>query len=269
MISQPVVTPVQDSRQSWIRLAVSVAVASVGGVGIWSYVVTLPAIQAEFGVDRGLASAPYMATMLGFAFGGIFLGRLSDRIGIFVPVIVSTLMISAGFITASLALSLWQFTLSQAVLVGTGTGVVFGPMVADISHWFYKRRGFAVAMVAAGSYLAGTFWPPLIQYGIATLGWRTAYVVIGLVCLAVLLPLAFMLRQRAEVDMEDAPVSAHAKTGGMGVSRFTLQVLSLIASIWAMAPRAARRCCLSCLVWASSAGSALGSLRTGSAGQQP
>ena len=56
-----------DSGYAWWRLAASMALGTIGGVGMWSAVVVLPAIQAEFGVDRGGASLPYTATMLGFA----------------------------------------------------------------------------------------------------------------------------------------------------------------------------------------------------------
>ena len=68
-----------DSSYAWWRLAASLAASTIGGVGLWSAVVVLPAIQAEFGVDRGGASLPYTATMVGFAIGGMLMGRLADR----------------------------------------------------------------------------------------------------------------------------------------------------------------------------------------------
>ena len=61
----------------------SVAIGTIGGVGMWSVPVALPAVQAEFGVDRAAASLPYTLTMIGFAFSGVLLGRLVDRFGIF------------------------------------------------------------------------------------------------------------------------------------------------------------------------------------------
>ena len=69
-----------DSSYAWWRLAASMALGTIGGVGMWSAVVALPVIQAEFGIDRGDASLPYTATMLGFAVGGVLMGRLSDRL---------------------------------------------------------------------------------------------------------------------------------------------------------------------------------------------
>ena len=58
-----------DGRYAWLRLVVSVVLSAVGGVGTWAVIVVLPAVQAEFGTDRGQASLAYTATMLGFAAG--------------------------------------------------------------------------------------------------------------------------------------------------------------------------------------------------------
>ena len=74
-----------DSRYAWWRLAASLALSTLGGVGLWSTVVVLPAIEAEFGVGRGGAALPYTATLAGFALGGVAMGRLADRFGIRLP----------------------------------------------------------------------------------------------------------------------------------------------------------------------------------------
>src|SRR5262245_11722306 len=77
-----------ESAYAWLRLWVSLALSTIGGVGMWSVVVALPAVQAEFGVARADASLPYTLTMIGFGLAGIVMGRLSDRFGIMVPVLV-------------------------------------------------------------------------------------------------------------------------------------------------------------------------------------
>ena len=74
-----------DSRYAWLRLLAALAIATIGGIGLWSAVVILPTIELEFGVGRGGASLPYTATMIGFAAGGVMMGRLADRRGIMVP----------------------------------------------------------------------------------------------------------------------------------------------------------------------------------------
>ena len=65
----------------------SLLLMTIGGSGMYSVAVVLPRLQAEFGVARGDASLPYTLTMIGFGFGGILMGRLSDRFGVMVAVI--------------------------------------------------------------------------------------------------------------------------------------------------------------------------------------
>jgi MFS family permease len=172
-----------DSARAWRRLAASFALNTIGGVGLWSTVVVLPTIQDEFGVDRGGASIPYTATLIGFALGGVGMGQLADHFGIRTPLAVGALMLGGGYAAAASATSYWQFILAQAVLIGMlGSSASFGPLVADVSHWFVRRRGIAVAIVASGNYLAGAIWPPILQHAIDTIGWRQAHMAIGVLC---------------------------------------------------------------------------------------
>ncbi len=187
-----------DGATAWVRLAVGLALGTIGGVGMWSFAVVLPAVQAEFGVSRGSASLPYAAIMLGFGVGGIIMGRLSDRIGIFLPVVIGAIMLGLGYSLAGLSQSLLQFTLAQGVLIGLlGSATVFGPLLADISRWFVKRRGLAIGICASGNYLAGTIWPPVIQYFTELYGWRMTHIGIGLFCVAAMLPLSLLMRRPA------------------------------------------------------------------------
>jgi MFS family permease len=154
-----------------MRLFVTLLLSAIGGVGMWSVIVALPAIQAEFAVARSAAALPYTMTMICFGAGGILLGRLSDRLGIFAPVTVGTIVLALGYAIASQATSLWQFTLAHGLLIGLAGSVAFAPLIADTSLWFTRRRGMAVAIIACGSYLAGTVWPPvapLIASGLAS-----------------------------------------------------------------------------------------------------
>jgi MFS family permease len=219
-----------DGRYAWLRLGLALALSTLGGIGLWSAVVVLPAIEAEFSVGRGGASLPYTATMVGVAFGGVFMGRLSDRFGIMVPLILGTLMLSGGFILAAAALDYWQFVAAHALLIGMlGASTTFGPLVADVSHWFIRRRGIAIAIVASGNYLAGTIWPPLLQRAVETFGWRQSYVFIGLACLITMLPLAILLKRRPVLAHDGGPRAAgsEAVTGRLN----HLQLLLILAGL--------------------------------------
>ncbi|MEJ2121063.1 MAG: MFS transporter [Alphaproteobacteria bacterium] len=230
-----------DSRYAWWRLGASLALSTLGGIGLWSAVIVLPKIQTEFGIDRGGASLAYTATMIGFAVGGVLMGRLADRHGIVVPLRLAAVMLGVGYIVASMAEAYWQFLAAQALLIGMlGSSATFGALVADVSHWFARRRGIAVAIVASGNYLAGTVWPPAVQYVTETYDWRTAYICIGVVCLATMLPLTFALRQRPLVEGWDetggpaARGAAPIQMPGSPAFRQALLVLAGVACCVAM-----------------------------------
>lgn len=226
-----------DGRYAWQRLGLSLALSTMGGIGLWSVVVVLPAVQAEFGVDRSDAALPYTATMLGFAIGGVLMGRLADRFGVRVPLLLGGAMLGIGYVLASMVGSLWEFVAVQAVFIGLlGSSASFGALVADVSLWFRRRRGIAVAIVASGGYLAGTLWPPLLQYGIETIGWRSAHVVIGIACAGTMIPLAMLLRRRPPVEdvtgsAGTGAASAHDSVRPPHLSPRALQVLLVLAGL--------------------------------------
>jgi len=216
-----------------MRLAATLAMATLGGIGMWSVVVALPTVQADFGVDRGSASFPYTLTMVGFGFGGILMGRLSDRYGVTRPLFGATLALGLGYVLAGLAPSLFTYALAQGLLIGfLGSSAAFGPLLADISHWFERRRGLAVSIVACGNYLAGTIWPPIVQGLIDTIGWRHTHMTIGLFCLVTMLPLTLALRRRAPAGHATVAASAVRDTHvSLGVSPRVLQALLVMAGL--------------------------------------
>lgn len=189
-----------ESPYAWLRLAVSLLLMTIGGSGMYAVTVVLPRIQQDFAVDRGAASLPYTLTMIGFGAGGVLMGRLADRFGVLVPVVIGGAGLGAGFVGAGLAPNLAVFCVAQGLLVGLlGTSASFAPLVADTSQWFDRRRGIALAICMSGNYVAGAVWPPVMQYFIDSVGWRQTYVGMGLFCAATMVPLALVLRRRPPV----------------------------------------------------------------------
>lgn len=208
-------------------------IGTIGSVGMWSVVVALPAIQAEFGVARGAASLPYTTTMLGLAFGGIAMGRFADRFGIVGPLTCAGLALGSGYVASAFATGLWQFALAHGILIGAfGTAATFAPVMADVSHWFTRRRGIAVAIVASGNYFAGAIWPPVVQHFISTQGWRATHVGIGLFCALTIIPLAWLMRRPAPVhDMRAAEAASAGARGELGLSAGVLQTFLVVAGL--------------------------------------
>ena len=222
-----------DSAYAWLRLGICAMLSTLGGISLWSVVVVLPAVQAEFGVDRATASLPYTLTMIGFAVGGVVMGRMADRFGIMVPALIGAVALSASAISRRpRPRSLWQFALAHGVLIAFfGGAATFGPMVADMSHWFVRRRGIAVAIAASGNYLAGTIWPPIVQHFVQTVGWRETHLGIGVLCAVTMIPLALALRRRTPVQQ---PRRAHGRlrrrrTHRLACRRGALQALLALA----------------------------------------
>ena len=197
-----------DSRLAWVRLALALAIGSVGGVGMWSVVVVIPGVQAEFGASRGAVSLAFTLTMLGFGLGGVATGRITDRFGIVVAMALSITFLGLAYVVAGLSSTLWQF-IAVHFLIGLGTSATFGPLMAEASHWFERYRGLAVTIVASGNYIAGTIWPPIVNWGVQSVGWRTTHIAIGLFCAATMTLLLLLLRAQlggATIrDHENAP----------------------------------------------------------------
>jgi MFS family permease len=220
-----------ESPVAWRRLAVAVALTTIGSVGMWSVPVVLPAVQAEFAVARADASLPFTLTMLGFACGGVAMGRLSDRFGIVAPIVCGAILLGIGFILAALASSLMLFALVY-VLVGFGSSATFGPLIADISQWFTRRRGIAVAIASAGNYVSGAIWPPILHHFIAGDGWRATHIGVGVVCVITMLPLVTMMRHPAPApDLTSPGAFAGDGRGGLGLSPNALQAVLCVAGL--------------------------------------
>ena len=221
-----------ESPYAWLRLAISLVLSTVGGIGMWSFVVALPAVQAEFGVPRADAALPYTLTMIGFAAGGVLNGKLADRFGIVTPVVGAVLMLTCGYLGSAYSGNIWQLALVHGILIGVGTSATFGPLLADVSQWFTRRRGIAIAIAASGNYLAGTVWPPILQHFIAETGWRNTYVGVGIFCAVTMLPLVLLLRRRARpIDSAPAAALAAEAQSALGLSPRTLQILLMIAGV--------------------------------------
>lgn len=222
---------ITDSRYSWTRLGLTLFVATVINAGMWVIIVIMPAIEAEYGGTRAMASLPYTLTMVGFALGNYVIGRAVDHFGITASLIVAATMTAIGFSLATLSSSLLVLSFTQ-FLVGFASAVGFGPLIADISHWFVRRRGIAVAIAASGNYLSGAIWPILLAEVLAESGWRTVYIVMAAITLAAVIPLAFALRRRLPQEVQTAAQNTslvNAKT--VGLSPRALQYLLGFAGI--------------------------------------
>jgi MFS family permease len=220
-----------DSRYAWTRLLVTLALMTCGASGMYVVAVVLPAVQADFGVARADASLPYTLLMVGFGIGGMMMGRLADRFGVMVPLLIGGVGIGLGYGAAAFAPNIWTFALAHGVLIGfLGNSATFAPLIADTSLWFVKRRGIAVAICASGNYLGGAIWPPVVQHLVATTGWRNAYLVLAAFSVVTMVVLALFMRERPP---KPAPRPAALEGGGhalpFGMKPVSAQLLLCVA----------------------------------------
>jgi MFS family permease len=225
-----------DSRYAWARLVVALLLMTIGSSAMYVVAVVLPSVQAEFGVARADASLPYTLLMIGFGIGGVFMGRLADRRGIAVPLVIGAAGLGLGFVAASLAGNVWTFALAHGVLLGlVGSSASFAPLVADTSLWFQRRRGIAVAICASGNYVAGAIWPPIVQHFVESVGWRQTYLGLGVFSAVTMATLALFMRGRppALAAAASAPAAGGAvpSTRPFGLSMNTAQTLLCIAGV--------------------------------------
>jgi MFS family permease len=186
-----------DSSHAFRRLLATLMVIAMGNGAMYVVSVVLPAVQREFGVSRAQAALPYTLLMLGFGVGGILMGKVADRHGVMRPLVLGGVATCVGYAYAAHAPSLWAFSLAHGLILGLlGSAVTFAPLMADTAQWWNRRRGIAVAVCASGNYLAGAFWPPIVQWGVEHHGWRDTYQMLGLVCGGGMLLLSWAFRTR-------------------------------------------------------------------------
>ena len=224
-----------DSRYAFRRLVIALCAMLMGSSCMFAVAVVLPEVQAEFGVSRSEASLPYTLMMIGFGVGGVYMGRIVDRWGVTVSLLIGSAGILIGFVWAGMSESIWGFALAHGLFLGLlGTSATFAPLVADTSLWWNRRRGIAVAVCASGNYLAGAIWPHIAQWGVTTSGWRQTYIVMGIVCGIGMALFALFLRRRPPLNQVSVPANGRPSTVSetpFGLTTNRAQTLLIVAGL--------------------------------------
>jgi len=214
-----------------IRLATVLALMTLGCSAMYAGVMVLEPLALELDTGRGNSSLIYGTFMIGFALGGVFMGRLADRMGIMIPALIGSLALPAGFYLAAHASSILEICLAFSLLCGfLGSSFSMAPLIADISHWFSRRRGLAVGIAFSGSYVAGAIWPPILQRMFDAQGWRESFVDLALLTLILMALLSLLLYPRSPIN-EQLPTasSTNSSLTNSAISAGTLQSLIYLA----------------------------------------
>lgn len=161
-----------DSRTAWITASAALAILTLCYGAPLVSVVAMKPIAAELGTSRSGPAGAGSVVYIGAAFGGIVAGWLAGRLGVRRVVIFGGTMVGAGLAVSSSG-GILELYAGHGLLMGLfGTACMFSPLITYVSRWFERRRGAAVALISSGQAVAGAIWPPILQLGVDTVGWR-------------------------------------------------------------------------------------------------
>ncbi len=168
---------------------------------------------------------------IGAGVGGIAAGWIADRVGVRRPALFGALMVGAGAMVAAHG-SAWALYLGHGVMIGLlGNAAMFAPLMANVSRWFDRNRGAALALVATGQQLAGAVWPPLFRYTVDVAGWRATLFWYGVFATAGMVALCLLLRPPPAAP--ELPPAAYAPSDGkvLGLAPTLVQTLICLAIV--------------------------------------
>ncbi len=201
----------------------ALVIGLVANAGMWAVVVIMPAVEAEFALTRAETSLPYMLSMLGYGLGNFIIGRWVDRVGIATALIGASFGIAVSFFAATQASDIGVLAAVHFVL-GLFAAVGFAPLMSDISHWFLKWRGTAMALVASANYLSGAVWPTVLAGVLAQSGWRAVYLTLAVITVVVVPFLAMLLRRQVPDAAVGATVETISNSANISMSPARLQI---------------------------------------------
>jgi MFS family permease len=191
----------------WWVVAAAFTVCFVGFGNAYTFSTFLGSLQQEFSASRGSVSLVF--SIAGFLyFGlGVISGPLADRWGSRPLAIAGMVMVGLGLVFASFAHALWQVYAAYGLGIGLGVGTAYVPALGAVQRWFIKQRGLASGIAVSGIGVGTLVMPPLAAALIHALGWRSAYLWLGI--------LAMLMGGGLCLLMEDDPAKRHLAPDGV------------------------------------------------------
>jgi len=184
----------REQPYAWVIVAACAVMTGMAFGGIVNIAVFLKPLVAEFGWSRAETAAAYSVATMSTGLGGIVMGHFSDRLPVRRVVLLGSLVPCAAFFLLS-GLNTPEELYAWHALMGLfGFGAIMVPLTNVTTFWFARNRGLAIGLVSAGGALGQGVMPFIARNLILAQGWRDAYQSMGLIYLAVLVPLALLVR---------------------------------------------------------------------------
>ena len=186
----------------WIVAALFLTNFSVEATAIFSFAVFLKPMSESLGISRGALSWAVAARRLANGVASLWMGRLIDRYGSRVLIIVAAVVAGASAAAVSRVDTIWVLV-ALLTLVGLSTITMPGNLLTSVpvQKWFVRKRGRATAFAAAGFGIGGMVFALVHQLMIDSIGWRETWVWSGALVVAVVVPVTWLLVRRAPEDM--------------------------------------------------------------------
>ncbi|MBR0796184.1 MFS transporter [Bradyrhizobium jicamae] len=164
----------------WFVVAAAFVVTFIGFGSAYTFSSFVDSLQRDFGASRGSVSLVF--SFAGFLYFGLGMisGPLADRWGARNLGALGMVLVGLGLGLASQAQTIVQVYAAYSIGIGAGVGCAYVPTLGAVQRFFVKRRGFASGLAVSGIGVGTLVMPPLATWLIATLGWRDAYLVLGI-----------------------------------------------------------------------------------------
>ena len=197
----------------WYVLAASFVILFLTTGVAFSIGVMFKPFTDEFGWNRSSISIGIFINMVMYALSLIVAGKAYDRYGPKWVIVISAVLISAGYMSISVVDSIWEFVLFYGILVGSGMGGTSIPLMgALLTKWFEKWRGLAVSLGITGGCVGQFVMVPFLTMSVLKYGWRISFFFIGLVMLVAIGGLGLFVIKGDPEDLGIAPFGQ--KCGG-------------------------------------------------------
>jgi OFA family oxalate/formate antiporter-like MFS transporter len=201
----------------WVVVIAFLIISAIAFGTRLSFGIFFKALASELGSTRAEISSVYSAHMLLCGVFAIVSGWGVDKFSPRILIGFMGLFIGLSLILTSQAHSLWQLFVVYSLLLAMGTGGVYGVSMSTIIRWFHNKRGVAIGLTTSGIGLGTVIMAPFAAYLIAYFGWRTSFLVIGIIAWLFIIPMAMLLRKEPS-EMGLLPYGAESNGGKIGGS---------------------------------------------------